>query len=81
MQVPSNNGKFADAAEKATLRRDADEFKDQATHLNKTAVGMTITTGAFAVVAVVGKFLRAKGKESSRAVELSVLPGAVEVRF
>jgi tetratricopeptide (TPR) repeat protein len=76
-----NTGNFANVYGETTLRREADELKDQSMRLNKAAVGMTITTGAFAVMAVVGWFLRAKDQESSNAVELSVRPGAVEVRF
>ena len=69
-----------DDEEERKLRKDANNLIGETEKLNKIAVGMTVATGAFAVLTAVGLAVKKNGKESSP-VELSALPGGLEVRF
>jgi tetratricopeptide (TPR) repeat protein len=69
-----------DDYEERVLREEANDLRKQVETLNKVAVGMTVATGAFAVMTILGLTVKKKDEKLSSA-RISPVPGGIEVRF
>ena len=70
-----------DESEEKRLREDLDDLGNEMERYNKVAIAMTAVTGAFAIMTVVGAFVKRNKKEKPSAAKVSAAPVGLKVSF